>query len=242
MVHRGITSIGLQKPPPLRLREQPPPQIPGILIAASSINFANGSTVNGRLYAQTAAITFSGTFAVNGDFPTPTPTPVVCYAEGTLLLTSRGLVPIERIRVGQELVSKGELSKRQLKAYPAVEIVRWVSKFKVEELNSDSRPICIEKNALGKNQPFEDLYVSPGHSILINDKMVLAKRLVNGVNIYPDMHAEEVTYYHVECARHSAIIANGVVSESYLESNNRHVFDNKTKPPKINSFGFKLHK
>lgn len=89
-----------------------PPYIPGVLIAQSSINFANGSTVNGRLYAQTAAITFSGTFAVNGDFPTPPPEPVVCYAEGTLLQTTRGLIPIERIRVGQELVSKGELSKR----------------------------------------------------------------------------------------------------------------------------------
>ena len=212
-----------------------PATIPGILIAYSSINFANGLMVVGRLYAQTASITFNGdgNFTVNG---TPPPQIIVCYAKGTLLLTTRGLIPIERLRVGQELVSKGELSKHQLNPYPGVELVKWVSKFKVSELNSESRPICIEKNALGKNQPFKDLYVSPAHSILVNGQMVLAKRLVNGVNIYPDRHAEEVTYYHVECNRHCAIIANGVAAESYLESNNRHVFDNKTNPPKISSF------
>ena len=105
----------------------------------------------------------------------------------------------------------------------------WVSKFRVTNLNSKSRPICISKDALGKNAPFKDLYVSPGHSLLLNGKMVLAKDLVNDETIYQDNECESVEYYHLECEQHSAIFANGVLSESYLEVNNRDVFENSVR-------------
>ena len=107
-----------------------------------------------------------------------------------------------------------------------IEPVIWISKFKVIDLNSKSRPICIKKNALGQNYPFKDLYVSPCHSLLLNGKMVLAKHLVNGKNIYQDNECDSVEYYHLECENHSAIFANGILAESYLDVNNRDVFDN----------------
>jgi len=34
----------------------------------------------------------------------------------------------------------------------------------------------------------------------------------------------------LECENHSAIIANGVLAESYLDVNNRHVFENSVRP------------
>ena len=107
-----------------------------------------------------------------------------------------------------------------------IEPVIWISKFKVIDLNSKSRPICIKKNALGQNYPFKDLYVSPCHSLLLNGKMVLAKHLVNGKTIYQDNDCDSVEYYHLECENHSAIFANGILAESYLDVNNRDVFDN----------------
>jgi hypothetical protein len=61
--------------------------------------------------------------------------------------------------------------------------------------------------------------------------MVLAKDLVNGRTIYQDKECENVEYYHLECDRHSAIFANGILSESFFEANNRHVFENSIRLP-----------
>jgi hypothetical protein len=57
----------------------------------------------------------------------------------------------------------------------------------------------------------------------------LAKDLVNENTIYQDMECEDVEYYHLECENHSTIIANGVLSESYLNMDNRSVFENSLK-------------
>jgi len=56
--------------------------------------------------------------------------------------------------------------------------------------------------------------------------MVRAKNLINNDTIFQDKDCTEVEYYHVECNRHSAIIANGLLAESYLDiDNNRKVFE-----------------
>lgn len=217
-----------------------PPQIPGIFIAGTAITFAIGSNVVGRLYAQTANVTFdgTGTSSVNG-ICTTRPQDIICYLKGTLILTKQGFVPIENIKAGHDVVTKGKIYKQQyvdkdasLELTPVI----WISKFKVLKLNSKSRPICITKNALGKNLPFKNLYVSPDHSLLLNGTMVNAKHMVNGTTIYQDEELESVEYYHLECKNHRAIFANGILSETYLEGlNNRDVFDYSVKlRPKFN--------
>ena len=205
-----------------------PPSIPGIFIAGTAITFDNGSQVLGRVYAQ-SAVTFSGTSSSVNAICTQN---VVCYAKGTLILTNKGFVPIEHIHTGHKVVTKGKIYKNSFSKPNArldLEPVVWVSKFKVTRLNTKSRPICITKNALGQNCPFQDLYVSPGHSILVNGQMVLAKHMVNGNTIYQDEECEAVEYYHVECENHSVLMANGVLSESYLAANNRDVFENSVR-------------
>jgi hypothetical protein len=212
-----------------------PPSIQGIFIAGSAITFDNASQTLGRLYAQTENVTFLGTSSVNGECF------IVCYAKGTLILTKKGLMPIEKIKAGHKVVTKGKIYKSKYIKRDAnleLEPVIWISKFKVINLNSKSRPICIKKDALKKNYPFQDLYVSPGHRLLLNGKMILAKNIVNGKSIYQDNDCDSVEYYHLECENHSAIFANGILSESYLDINNRNVFENsirlrrKTDPKK----------
>jgi hypothetical protein len=163
--------------------------------------------------------------------PLPPKPPVVCYAKGTLILTKHGFIPIENMKAGDKVVTNGKIYKNKIakQEKPKSEPVVWVGKFKVEKLNSSSRPICITKNSLANNFPFQDLYVSPNHSMIINDEMVLAKDLVNENTIYQDMECEDVEYYHLECENHSTIIANGVLSESYLNMDNRSVFENSLK-------------
>ena len=193
-----------------------PPSIPGIFIAGTQITFANASQTYGRLYAQTANITFSGTSSVNGEQP------LICYAKGTLILTEEGYVPIENIREGDKVITKGKIINNQFidpDAESKIEPVIWIGSYKVIEVNSKTRPICIKKDAFGENYPFKDLYVSPHHGVFLNDKMVVAKNIINGDTIYQNSECNEIEYYHLECENHSAIFANGILAESYVDDN-----------------------
>lgn len=61
--------------------------------------------------------------------------------------------------------------------------------------------------------------MSPDHCMLIHGKMVRAKYLVNDT-IYKEAG---------ECAKHSAIVANGVLSETYVDLDNRHMFEESNR-------------
>lgn len=201
-----------------------PISIPGIYIAGSAITFDNGSNVLGRLYAQTENITFSGTSSVNATCFQG----IVCYVKGTLIFTDQGYIPIENMKVGDNVVTKGKIVNFTYVDKDAdlhLEPVIWIGKFKVVDLNSESRPICIEKDALDQNYPFQDVYVSPEHSLLLDGKIVVAWTLINGKRIYQDRQCQHVEYYHLECKDHYAIYANGILAETYFDAKNRNVFD-----------------
>ena len=143
---------------------------------------------------------------------------IPCYCKGTLILTNQGYVKIEDIKKNDLVIREGIITpsgtlERNVMVVPVI----WISSFKVKILNSQSRPICITKNAFGEHFPSEDLYISPGHKIFINDKLLLeANDIINGNTIYQDNECESVEYYHLECEEHSAIYANGCLSESYI--------------------------
>ena len=202
-----------------------PPSIPGIFIAESSITLHNKANVNGCLFTNNGTVNFNGNSYVNATRQND----VVCYAKGSLILTDKGFIPIEHITHKNNIITKGNIINNDFvnETEFKVKKIRWINKFKVHSLNEKSRPICIKTNALGPNVPFKDLYVSPQHGIFINGKLVRAKKLINNDTIFQDNECTEVEYYHVECNYHSAILANGILSESYLEiGNNRKLFEN----------------
>lgn len=204
----------------------------GNFISSDDSTFTYPSVLTGHIFSQ-GAVTITPQTSVNIttiNTSTSTP-PIVCYAKGSLIFTKQGFVPIETLKAGDTIVTKGEIHKNKFIKNEDLKIenVQWISKFKVFDLNSESRPICIKKNALGKNKPFKDLYVSPNHGLLINNKLIAARNILNGTTIYQDMECDEVEYYHLECEKHTAIFANGILSESYLEANNRDVFENSIK-------------
>jgi hypothetical protein len=136
-----------------------PIAIPGIYIAGSAITFDNGSNVLGRLYAQTQNVTFSGTSSVNATCSQN----IVCYVKGTMILTDQGIVPVEELQVGNNVVTKGNIYDYSCiikNGGVRLEPVIWIGTFKVKanELNTKSRPICIQKDALYENFPFQDLH------------------------------------------------------------------------------------
>lgn len=194
----------------------------GSLISAAGVTFAGASTINGNVLAFNASVTFAENTTINPS--------LVCYLKGTNILTETGYVAIEHLKVGDKVATKGKIYDNQYineEDEFNCEPIKWIGNFRAPNLNEQSFPICITAHAFGENTPFENLYLSPGHRILIDGKMVLAESLVNGTTIFQDCNRIEIEYYHLELESHSAIVANGVLSESYLDVDNRVIFENK---------------
>ena len=100
--------------------------------------------------------------------------------------------------------------------------VRWVGRQTISTIFADPLrvlPICIKAGALAENVPSRDLYVSPDHAILIDEILVHASALVNGTSIVrAPAPAQTFTYYHVELADHSLLLADNVPAESFIET------------------------
>jgi hypothetical protein len=195
-----------------------------------NINVNGPLHLGGRLYTLNGSIYFnSSNIIINGTNEEPVP---VCYAKGTLILTKNGFIPIEQIKLKDNILTNGLIynnKNTQIHEKYKFEHVVWISSFKVNKLSNKSRPICIKKNAFGKSSPITNLYVSPNHGIIINNKLIRAKDLINGTTIFRDHTYHSIEYYHIELDRHSVINANGVWSESYLDTNNRSLFKNSQK-------------
>jgi hypothetical protein len=78
-------------------------------------------------------------------------------------------------------------------------------------------PVCIHAGALGRNLPARDLYVSPGHSMLIENTLVLAASLVNGLTITQDWAPETIDYFQIELDAHDCVIAEGTWGETFAD-------------------------
>jgi len=185
----------------------------GNLIAGTSITSAAAHTFNGRMYAQTAAVTFSGTSAVN----VITCSDAICYAKGSQILTTNGYVPIENLNLGDRVITRGRINDTTYSLHEDVaKSIIWISKFTLKTLSSETRPVCIKAHAFGENVPFKDLYVSPWHGVLVGGLKIPAIQLINGTTVVQDYPDNKVTYYHFEVQNHSAVVANGVLAETYV--------------------------
>ena len=152
---------------------------------------------------------------------------MVCYAAGTHILTSTGERAIESLSQGDIvlIVSDGEL-----KAQP----VRWLGGRRID-LTRHPRPetvapIRIERDAFADNVPHRDLLVSPDHAIFVDGKLICARQLVNGTTIRRETGWTSVDYFHVELDAHAILLAEGLPSESYLDTGNRGFFANAGAP------------
>jgi hypothetical protein len=188
----------------------------GVLIAQSAITLVATTSVLGRMFAQTANITLLGNSI------TLASTSVVCFLEGTQILTEKGYKSIQNVKVGENVVVAGKI-KNETCELKSVQLkkVKWMGRFKVYEFNTETAPICFQKNSLGENVPNCDLFVSPNHGMMVDGKIVIAKKLVNDSTIYQSSEIDSIIYYHLELEDHSVIVANGAMTESYLDCKNR---------------------
>jgi hypothetical protein len=199
--------------------------VAGVIAAKLSATFNGLNDMDGHIYANQGGVSISSCMSTTIYSATCSP---VCYSMGTKILTKKGYVYIENLKVGDEVLTKGRIRSNQVSngelRYRSEPII-WISSFSVKNASSNSSPICIRPNAFGKNMPFETLYVSPDHGMIVNGQKIAAKDLVNGKSIYQDTTSLDIEYYHLEVDSHSVLNANGAFAESYLEcGNNRKMF------------------
>jgi hypothetical protein len=135
----------------------------------------------------------------------------LCHLAGTLILTPAGERPIEDLRIGEEVVTR----------FGAVQRIKWIGEQHYDgrfiARNRGKIPVKIAAGAFGDNLPRRDLYLSPGHSVLLDDLLILAQDLVNGVTITQEWRLGPVSYYNIELAAHDCVLAEGVWSETYAD-------------------------
>jgi hypothetical protein len=193
------------------------PTIYGTVISFQSITVTTTTTtnINGNLFVATGPINITTT-TIN--------TTTSCYLKGTKILTDKGYVAIENITEQDKIATCAEIHKNQYIELDSIiysfSSISCIKNFKITNLTKDSLPICIKAGAYAENMPFEDLFVSPRHRMLIDGIMIEAKDLINDTTIFQDYTKNNLEYYHIELNTHSAIIANGVLSESFLNYNN----------------------
>jgi hypothetical protein len=79
--------------------------------------------------------------------------------------------------------------------------------------------------AFGDGLPHRGLFLSPDHAVFIDGVFIPIRYLVNGRTIRQEPRAA-VSYWHVELERHDVLLAEGLPSESYLDTGNRCAFVN----------------
>ena len=146
---------------------------------------------------------------------------LLCFLRGTRILTPTGEMGVEALRIGDQVVTR----------YSGIQRIRWIGRQSLPAgaVSSDpaTMPVRIRTGALADHLPARDLYVSPGHSMLIDGTLVLAKRLVNGITITQAPMPGPIDYYQIELDAHDCVIAEGTWSETYADAEGmRAQFDN----------------
>lgn len=144
----------------------------------------------------------------------------VCFLEGTQISGPDGDRPVEELVAGDlVLTTSGKIAP-----------VRWIGICTVARRFANMErdmPIRIKAGALGHNLPVRDLLVSPDHALLVDDVLVHASALLNGISIVRETATAEVfSYYHVELEDHALIFAEGAPAETFVDNVSRRRFDN----------------
>ena len=174
---------------------------------------------NGDLYVYEGNSNTVDVFAQN----------VVCFVTGTLIRVIRGGViedvAVERLEVNDVAVTVSGAHRP----------IRWLGHRQMDCTSrptpSDAWPIRILGGAFGRGLPERDLFLSPGHPVLVGADengnggyLVPIMLLINGTSI-ARMPVDSVTYWHVELDAHDILIAEGLPAESFLDYGNRPWFE-----------------
>ena len=186
---------------------------------ADKVSFSYSGEQPERLSSLTSNVAGSDVTWLNGPvFSTYIP----CFASGTRILTVQGEVKVEDLNVGDLVVTAaGELRPIRWIGYRHLDCARHPDPTAV-------LPLRDLANAFGTHLPKRDLYLSPDHAIrvsVLDEVLIPVKHLINDATI-AQVDATNVTYWHVELDSHDILMAEGLPTESFLDTGVRAGFEN----------------
>lgn len=148
--------------------------------------------------------------------------PDACFLSGSMIRTQQGDVAVEDICVADSIIA-------QVAGRDVARKVVWTGRARVfvntsRSVDSAGYPVRIVSNALADGVPSQDLLITSEHCLLLEDKFIPVRMLVNGASIFYDTSITSYDHYHIETEEHSIITANDVLTESYLDTGNRRSF------------------
>ena len=151
---------------------------------------------------------------------------VVCFAKGTLISTTKGLVAVEKLKAGDEVLTiDGDYAPIVWAGHRRVNCV----KHSQPEL---ANPVRVSKDAFGPGMPSAEVFLSPAHAVYAYGHLVPVRHLINDVTITQES-VDSITYYHIELPKHTVIFAQGLPAETYLDSDNRAFFISADQPANV---------
>jgi type VI protein secretion system component Hcp len=155
--------------------------------------------------------------------PTSLPTLHVgapCYCPGTLILTDSGEVAVETLSIGDVVMTMSGAARP----------IKWIGRRSYAGRfafgRKDILPVCIKAGALDENTPRRDLWISPHHAMFLEEVLIEACDLVNGVSIVQAETVDKVEYFHIELDSHDVLVVEGSFSESFIDDDSRNMFHN----------------
>jgi hypothetical protein len=201
----------------------------GTLVDTGGVLLTTGSLTNGVVTTAAGGITDDGFTLGSGALIATastviTPGDVVffdlvvsCFAAGTRIATPDGPVTVEQLATGDTVT---------LAAGGTAPIV-WIGQRRVDCRRHPAAervwPVRVEAHAFGLGRPHAPLFLSPDHAVFVDEVLVPVKLLVNGATIR-QIPMAEVTYFHIELARHDVVLAEGLPVETYLDTGDRVAF------------------
>ncbi|ARW10927.1 hypothetical protein S101447_01865 [Acetobacter ascendens] len=159
---------------------------------------------------------------------------VVCFLPGAMIATPNGECAVETLRPGMPVLT---FDKSEVRSKDIV----WVGCQHVTVRGDcppdvGGVPVRIFKDALAAGLPHHDLLVTPEHCLYLEGRFVPVRMLVNGLTI---AYAHEIRFYkcyHIETRDHAVIRANGLFTESYLDTGNRRHFSPLAEGTVVHAF------
>ena len=195
------------------------PTTTGAVFSPASTNSGTTNNTTGPSGIQTVVFPSSGgTNTVNSGVHNNSA--ATCFLAGTRILTDRGEIAVEHLAMHDMVATleQGVITHRP---------IRWLGGRHLDEaavIATGIRPIRIRAGAFADDVPHRDLLVTPEHCILIDGRLIPARMLVNGRSIIEDCTITAFTYHHVELEMHGILLAEGLTTESYLDTGNRRNF------------------
>lgn len=146
-----------------------------------------------------------------------------CFCRGTRILTEKGEVAVEQLRVGDSVVT----------TRGAARPVRWIGIGHILVTRSNretTAPIIVRANAIADGVPRRDLRLTEGHALFLDDVLIPVEQLLNDYTILHDERYGLVEFFHVELDDHDVLVAEGASAESYRDTGNGALFENARDP------------